>query len=851
MNLFRTCLVLTALLTGDMVHNLNLARAQSAPRQPNAAELLRAIERLAVVGNVLYVAAHPDDENTKLLAYLGRERLLRTAYLSLTRGDGGQNLLGAEQGALLGLIRTQELLAARRLDGAEQFFTRARDFGYSKTADETLAVWNKDEVLSDMVRIIRSFAPDIIITRFSTQGGDTHGHHTASAILAQQAFAAAADARIFPEQLKHLDVWQAQRLYWNRSLWGAKPGDDLSGFIKLDIGGYSPLLGASYGEIAGQSRSMHKSQGFGAALSRGPSLEYFRPLLSSAQSGAGDADILGQFDYTWRRISQGGRLADLLAQAQRIYNPRRPADSIPLLLAARSEMLALPKNPWQGPKLAELNEVIAACAGLFLEATADAHSSVPGGSLQVTATALNRSSAPLRLREVRLSGRGRLDKDVVIAAEKPLVAQQAWQGEHAVTVAKSAAISNPYWLLDGKTPTAGGMYTVSQPELIGEPQNLPTLQAEFGISFGDSQERLELLRPVAYKWVDPVAGERYRPIEIAPPIMLNPDSSVLMFADGQPRPLRVRVQSGIDQAAGSVRLELPAGFVAEPAAIPFHIDKKGAEEEVRFMIRLGPGTAAAPPTSMLRVVAEVGGEQFLRGITQVDYPHIPVQTVYPLAQVKLCRLDLKKTRTRIGYIVGAGDDVPAALRQVGYEVNLLGEQALASQPLGQYGAIVVGVRAYNTNPRLTAYYKRLMDYVAGGGNLIVQYNTNNRLSKLNTAIGPYPFEISQDRVTEENAAVHFLLPNHPLLQRPNRISDADFSDWIQERGLYFADKWNEKYETPLSMHDTGEPAKNGSVLVARHGKGAFIYTGLAFFRQLPAGVSGAYRLFANMISYGQ
>jgi hypothetical protein len=352
---------------------------------------------------------------------------------------------------------------------------------------------------------------------------------------------------------------------------------------------------------------------------------------------------------------------------------------------------------------------------------------------------------------------------------------------------------------------------------------------------------------VLYKWTDPVAGERYRPIEVTPAVLVNTEAKVLMFADAGAHPLRVRLKAGKGQVAGTLHLELPAGFTAQPASQPFHLDSKGAEQEVVFQIK--PPAAATTVSAPLRVIAEVDGQRYGRGLVRIDYPHIPIQTLFPETVVTLCRFDLKKTRPRIGYIAGAGDDVPAALRQVGYDVTLLTEEALLHQPLSGYGAIILGVRAYNTNPRMPFYHQRLMEYVAGGGNLIAQYSTSNRLGKLTAPMGPFPFEITTERVTDENAAVGRELPAHPILNRPNRITDADFAGWVQERGLYFAANFGDKYEAPLSMHDPDEPPRRGSVIVARHGKGAYIYTGLAFFRQLPAGVPGAYRLFANLISY--
>ncbi|HJZ83963.1 MAG TPA: PIG-L family deacetylase [Polyangia bacterium] len=802
------------------------------PRQMNAGELERAIERLGVVGNVLYIAAHPDDENTRLLAYLVGDKLLHAAYLSVTRGDGGQNLIGSEQGPLLGLIRTQELLAARRIDGADQFFTRARDFGYSKTPDETLAIWGRDEVLADMVWVIRRYQPDLIVSRFPSKGFDTHGHHTASALLAEAAFRAAADPHFRPDQLAHAAPWQARRLLWNKFLWNSKPGEDLSAYLKMDIGGYNPWLGLSYGEIAARSRSMHKSQGFGAAPSRGINLEYFQVLAGEPARHS----IFEGLDLTWARVRGSDKLANLLRRARSDFRPDRPEAVIPVLLEARTELAALPSNPWKEQKRRELDDVLASCAGLWLEAAAADASAVPGRPLGLALTALNRSGAHLSLDEVRLPDGSR------VAVKKPLPTGEPVQIERPLAVPQSTPYSNPYWL--GERPEAG-VYTVRDPLMIGLPESAPALEAQFVVSFGE--QKLVLARPLIFKWTDPVAGERQRAVEIVPEVLINTERAVLMFPDRSARTLRVTLKASVDGAAGTLKPALPTGFKADPPSQSFRIDKAGQEHPVTF--RLQP--PAGHTSGTLRLVAEVGGKALSRGIVHIDHAHIPLQTVLPEAEVKLVRFDLAKAHTRIGYVPGPGDEVAGALSQVGYQVTMLDEEALASQPLGRFDAIVIGVRAFNTNRRLPLLHQKLMDYVAAGGTMVVQYNTNNRIGQAPPDIGPYPFEISQDRVTDENAAVGFALAEHALLRTPNRITAADFQGWVQERGLYFAGTWDPHYQTPLAMNDPGEPARKGSLLVARHGKGAFIYSGLAFFRQLPAGVPGAYRLLANLIAYGR
>lgn len=809
-------------------------------KQPSAGALLRAIERLAVVGNVLYIAAHPDDENTRMLSYLVGECHLRAAYLSLTRGDGGQNLIGPEQGPLLGLIRTQELLAARRIDGAEQWFTRARDFGYSKTPTETLHIWDREQVLADVVWAIRRFRPDVILTRFSPQPSDTHGHHTASALLAQEAFAAAADPSFAPEQVRRIGTWKTQRIYWNRSVWAGRPADDLATLPRLDIGGYDPLRGASYGEIAAESRSMHKSQGFGAAPTRGQTFEYFQPLSVEKWATPSKGGPLNGLDFTWARVPGTTRLRQLLDQAQKSFHPRAPEASVPILLQIRSELSQLPENPWKLPKLAEINELLIACAGLFVEASASEYAVAQGGSLRVRIAAQNRSPLPLQLKEVHLPN------TAPQRIESELVAGRPVEIEQTLTVPVSTPVSAPYWL---REPPQPGLYPVPDPALIGLPESPAPFTTELVFAIGPNHDPLIVQRPVLYKWTDPIAGERHRSIEITPSVLVQVDSQVLLFTDAQPRLLRVRVTSSSERVQGTLQLELPTGYTAQPSQHTLSLDKKGMEKEFLFSLR-GPASPQTQ-TSTLRVVSDIAGQRSSLGIQHIDYPHIPIQTLFPSADVKLVRLDVKKTRTRIGYIPGAGDDVAAALRQVGYDVTVLNSEALEKQDLTptRYSAVVVGVRAYNTHPRLAANHQRLMDYVAAGGMLLAQYNTNNWLAKLSAPMGPYPFQISHDRVTDENAAMS-IDPKHPLWQKPNRLQEADLAGWVQERGLYFAGSWDERYETPFSLNDPGESAKKGSVLIARHGKGFFVYTGLAFFRQLPAGIPGAFRLFANLLDYG-
>ena len=831
--------------------------AAGPPPQPNAAQIAVGLRKLGVAGSVLYIAAHPDDENTALLAYLANGALLRTAYLSVTRGDGGQNLIGSEQGAALGLIRTQELLAARRIDGAEQFFTRARDFGFSKSPDETLRIWGKDAVLADVVAVIRKFRPDVIVTRFSPEPAETHGHHTASAILALEAFHAAADPKFHPEQLVGgVGIWQARRIFWNRSSFFLKPTDDVSGDVKLDVDGYNPLLGESYGEMAADSRSMHKSQGFGVARTRTPIVEYFKLLASSDPKEGARAKplkgILDGIDVTLKRFAGATRLRGLVDKAIAKFDPAAPYASVPALDAVDGALAEISDAGWRAEKQREVTSLLVACAGLFVDATAADHRAAPGTAVEVTATAVDRSPVAVTLDEVRFPFEAS-GHNVAHKLETPKQDGQRISGaaapfelKQSVKLPADLAPTTPYWL---EAPPDAGLYHADS-ALIGLPEQASPVEVTFVFTIGG--RKLSVARPVSYKWTDPVMGERYRALEVTPAVSVRPETGVLMFSRGAIQTLTVRLVAGVPSATGLLRPEAPAGWTVEPASAPFALGAVGSEAALSFRVRLNAGAGTSPAPALLRVVAEIAGARLSRGVVRIEHPHIPIQTYLVASDVRLVPVDLAIAGKRIGYIPGPGDEVPASLRQVGYEVTILNDEALAAgaPALARFDAVVVGVRAFNTNERLRAAHAALMAYVNDGGTLVVQYNTNNRLAPLTVPLGPWPFDIGQKRVTDETAAVAVTAAGQPTLTTPNAIAPKDFEGWVQERGLYFAEKWDSHYETPLAMHDPGEAPQAGSLLWARYGKGTFVYTGLAFFRQLPAGVPGAYRLFANLLAGG-
>ncbi len=825
--------------TAAVLAVLSPLAALADPRPPaplDAAQLRLALRRLQVTGSALYIAAHPDDENTAFLAWLAQGRLVRTGYLSLTRGDGGQNLIGSELGDQLGLIRTHELLEARRVDGAQQWFTRAVDFGFSKGPDETLAKWGRDSILSDVVRVIRRVRPDVIVTRFPTDGSGGHGHHTASAILAEEAFAAAADPARFPACGP---PWQARRLMWNVF----RGGPSTARRVVVDLGAYSPELGRSFTEIAGESRSMHKSQGFGAAERRG-----WIPNQFELRAGApADSDLFEGIDLTWARVPGGAAVGAALADAERTFDPDRPAAALPALMRAKAALDALPSaDAIVAAKRAELREVIRACAGLWIEAIVSPPAAAPGDTVHLDLLALVRTDTPAALVDIALPYGARAQaaaSDSVgrrAGVYRALAVNRALTAEATVVLPADLPLSQPYWL---RAPADGARFHVDDPALIGWPEEPAAPVARFVLRFGADTIGFEV--PFLSRRVDPVEGERYRALVIEPPVTLALDRAVYVFPDRAPRTVRVTARSGARAVAGTVTLALPAGWTCEPARAAVALAGGGGEQALRFTVR--PGAAAFAGTLGARFEGARG--RWDRARVTIAHPHIPEQTLFPPAEARVVRADLVAGRGEVGYVMGPGDAVPEALRQCGYHVTLLGDDDLADADLARFATIVTGVRAYNTRERLRALQPRLLDWVRAGGTLLVQYNTVD--DGLRDSLWPYPLRISRDRVTVEEAPVTLLKPDHVLLAKPHRIGAADFEGWVQERGLYFADQWDAHYDALLSSHDPGEPARDGGLLAARVGKGMFIYDGYGFFRQLPAGVPGAYRLLLNLVNGGR
>ena len=819
---------------------LLLPPARSALDFTGTTEIRYALAKINVLGSVLLIGAHPDDENNALVSYVSRGMKMRFGYLSCTRGEGGQNLIGGEMGEGLGVIRTQELLAARRIDGGNQFFTRAIDFGFTLSAPEAIEKWGRDRILSDMVWVIRTQRPDVVLLSFSGTPADGHGHHQASAILGKEAFEAAGDPAKFPEQLKFVQPWKPTRLARSRFDQNA---DAKMTRISIDAGDFDTVFGRSYAEIGTLSRGEHKSQAQAGRQSYGT-----RPMTVANIAGPEMSKTIADgIDTTWNRVPNGAPIGALLAKAEANFDDRHPEKTVPLLVEARA-LIVRSKDPWAKWKLGELDETIALCAAVRVAAESDRATVAPGGRVKVSLEAIVRSNTAVRLMGVHLSGW--VEQDA--APKHPALVFNKTTGTPVeITVPASHGYSQPFWLAAKHT---SDYYEINDQKLIGRADIVPELTARFDLAIGGATIQLE--RPIQFRFADPARAEFIRPVAVEPLVAVELPSPNLIVPFGQPREVSVQLRARFGAANGSLALQLPPGWQVTPANAPFTLKDQGEVREFRF--RVTPPTA--PQSAQFQAIATLAdGTKISTGIQVVDYAHIPTQTIFHPAEGRLNAVSLQTLSKRIGYVMGAADDIPQALRQMGVAVDLLGEKELTTADLSKYDAIVTGVRAPAVRPDLRASQQRLLDYVSQGGTLVVQYNknTDRRMSKavddaLNH-LGPYPFTFGDNnhRVTQEDAPVKFVDPKNPILNTPNRITAADFDGWVQERGLYFSDKWDPKYSTVIESHDKGKPDLPGGILYTRYGKGVYIFTAYSWFRQLPAGVPGAYRLFANMISAGQ
>ncbi len=830
-----------------LVQNIS---AQLAPKKMTSADIHDAIKKLNVVGSVLYIAAHPDDENQRFISYMANDRKLQSNYLSITRGDGGQNLIGSELSESLGVLRTEELLMARSVDGGKQMFTRAIDFGFSKSPAETMRIWNKQEVLSDVVWAIRKTQPDIIVNRFSADTSiETHGHHTSSAILSVEAFDLAGDPKAFPEQLKYVSVWQPKRVFFNTSyfFYGSREAfdkADKTNLSTLDLGVYYPSKGKSNNEIASEARSMHRCQGFGSNTVRGSDLEYFDYLKGI---GKPQKDLFDNINTTWSRLEGGENIGKEIAKLDKNFSSDNPSASVPELLKIMQQIEGIKNEYWKNIKLAEIKEIIRAACGLYFEATTNAQSSTPNQDVEINLEAINRSNAKVQINKITVTG---ANKDTTFT--QVLNNNVRFTSKFKVHIPANATFTAPYWL---QKEASLGMYRVDDQELRGLPETPRNSRAIYDVTINDIPMRFE--STVANKFENPARGETWRPFEITPPVFVNLSEKVYIFSDTTSKTIQFVVKAGANNVEGILKPQVPDNWTLIPKEKIFSLKQKNEETVLSFRLT-APSTASETVIKaqvlmqpQMQIMDNLKAEWMpieTKSVRTIAYDHIPTQTMLQPADAKIVKLDIQKRGTQIGYFMGAGDDMPACLEQIGYKVTQLNDASFQdADNLKKFDAIVVGIRAYNTKEKLAFFNAKLLDYTKNGGTVVVQYNTNGRDLVLQN-FGPYPFKIGRGRTTEEDAKMRFLKPEHPVLNTPNKITQKDFDGWVQERGLYFASEWDKNYDAVLSCNDTDEKPENGGLLVAQYGKGWYVYTGYSFFREMPTGVSGAYRLFANLVS---
>jgi len=798
-------------------------------RPATSAEIYHEISQLKNLVNVLYVAAHPDDENTRLLAWLVNDQNIRTAYLSLTRGDGGQNILGSEQGPALGLIRTHELMEARKIDGAEQFFTRAVDFGFSKTSQETFKHWNPDIITHDAVRVIRMFRPDVIICRFPPTAEAGHGQHAASAIIAKKAAYASGDPKKYSDNLDKYPAWEVTRLLFNSYKFGNRNTTSEDQF-KLKLGQYNALLGVGYSELAGRSRSVHKSQGAGTPSVPGVQTEYFK-LVGGAEL---KKSLFDDIDMTWKRVNRKdiGKTIDSILEH---YDFKAPENSLHSLLALRPQIATVKDPYWRDEKLAELDKVILHCVGLLAEVYSNTPQTIAGTTLPFTLHIISRSGVPVRLKGVEWM-KGDTSSYNIKLQDDSLVTL-----EHSITIPANTPITEPYWL--SQTSDDPGIYAVSNDSLIGLPETPDNLNVKLTVKIGHEYFNIDV--PLSYKKLDPIKGDVVEQLRIVPDVVLDFSSQLVVAQpDGSVKTsVVIRPFKDISDATLAITEQKLVTKVE-------HINlKAGVEVSIPVTVSSGEANSLSKGDFYLNASLMVGQRAYGKSQHVIQYSHIPTLQYFTSPYTKVLRDNWKCAARKIGYVEGAGDFIPAMLKLAGLQVTVLKDNDLSdAAKLKQYDAIITGIRAVNTQKKMVSWMPVLLQYAENGGTLVMQYNTLQDLAT--QKMGPYPFTLTDDRVTDEDAKVTFLKPDSRLLNYPNKITEADFKDWVQERGLYFAGKIDEHYETPFQMNDSGEQPLKGSTLYCKYGKGHYIYTSLSFFRQLPAGNKGAIRLLMNFLSAG-
>lgn len=809
------------------------AAAAAQPLAPagtgGVAALVYALRGLDQNKRVLMIAAHPDDENTDLITFLSRGAGADVAYLSLSRGEGGQNFIGTELGPGLGLLRSQELLSSRRVDGAHQYFSRAIDFGFSKTLAEGLRFWPRDSLVEDVVRVIRRIRPQVIVSIFSGTPRDGHGQHQVAGVVARAAFDALRDS-----------TWGPKKFYVSARF------DTAAGVVVVPTGGLDAVAGRSFHQLAMAARSFNRSQEMGVLQDLGSSET--RLALVEDLTGAGRGGLFAGVDTALAPALS--RYQALVDSARAALSPADPARVVPLLAAALTELRANAPPAFRARREPVLEEALATAAGVVADAIADDRQLAAGETFGVAA-ALWPSAGGATLDSVaveepegwrvepggstpEIAGRG------FFATSRSGILTRNFR----VTLPDDAALSEPYFL---RRPPAGDLYDWSAtPDSVkGEPFASPRLAAVLHTTIAGVP--VDLRREITYRFDDPVTGEIRRPLIVVPAVgvEVSPDAMVWPISAREARDVTVTLTDGArGPVGGEVRLELPEGWPA-PAPQPFRLTGEDTHQSYVFRLRPPAGVKAGPV--VIRALAEAGGRRYDRATVLVDYPHVRPVAYVREAALKVEMADLVLPRlARVGYIRGLSDEVPEALQAVGVPIALLTGADVEKGDLRRYDVIVVGSRAYETDDPWTASNDRLLDYVRGGGVLIVQYQEYRFVQG---HFAPFALAMARphDRVTDETSPVTVLEPANALFRRPNAIGAADWDGWVQERGLYFAHEWDPAYKPMLEMGDAGDRLRGG-LLVARLGRGLFVYTGLSFFRELPAGVPGAYRLFANLLA---
>ena len=794
----------------------------------DAGSIYRQMEKLNFLGSMLYVAAHPDDENTALISHFSNHTHAHSAYLSLTRGDGGQNLIGTELREMLGVIRTNELIQARKIDGGNQFFSSAIDFGYSKHPKETLKIWDKEQILGEVVQRIRSFQPDIIIHRFDHRTpGRTHGHHTSSALLSHQAFSMTNDPNSYPEQLSTLKPWQVRRQFFNTSWWfyGSRERfekADKTNLLSLEIGNYDALKGISNSEIAAASRSSHKSQGFGSSPSLGARTEYIELVNGDRPE---NNDPFDGINTKWTRVEGGEKVGKLVDQALATYDFKAPEKSVAVLVEIHQAIESLSPSVWKTRKLKAVKDLIKSCAGLSLQLNSDSGYGVTGEELKISFNAVHQSQQDISIEKVG-----------EIKLAKALKKNTAYKKD--IRYSLGEGLGSPYWLLEKGSL---GVFKIKDKALIGQPET-PALTLAIEVSINGTTIFFE--EKINYRINDPVRGEVITPFYTLPQLGINFEKEVNLYPSDAAQNIRLEVTNYGQAFEGEVELCYPSGWTIDQAKKKVSLKGRGTSAFVSY--QLSP--TAKAESGLMGPLVHINGKTMDKNfsVKEINYEHIPKQYVSQPSEAKLVRLDLSLPDKKVGYIMGAGDLVQSNLQAIGFSISTIDIESISQEELNEFDTVLVGIRAFNVLESLKYKNQLLFDFAAQGGTLIVQYNTSRRMQT--KEILPYPIELSRDRVTNENSRVRILEPKHAALNYPHKITAKDFEGWVQERGLYFASNWDPKLTPLLGMNDEGESEKLGSLLVASHGKGTVVYTGLSFFRELPAGVPGAYRLLLNLIA---